>query len=140
MLVIRAGIHKMLVRIANMEVPDKTTSLEAVLIWVCTVCLSLFGRQVNRAGIHKMLVRIANREDPDKTTSLEAVLIWVCTVCLSLFGRQVNRAGIHKMLVRIANRENSDKTTSFRSSSDLGLHCLSISLWEAISCIYHLKG
>ena len=31
----RAGIHKMLVRIAN-----------RILIWICTVCLVLFGRQL----------------------------------------------------------------------------------------------
>ena len=43
MLVFMAGIHKMLVRIAN------------------------------RAGIHKMVVRISNREDPDQTASLEAI-------------------------------------------------------------------
>ena len=30
MLVIRAGIHKMLLRVANMEDPDQTASLEAV--------------------------------------------------------------------------------------------------------------
>ena len=36
MLVSRAGIHKMLVRIANRE----------DLIWVCPVCLGVFNRQV----------------------------------------------------------------------------------------------
>ena len=39
MLVIKAGIHKMLVRIANREDPDQT-------IWVCTLCLGLFARQL----------------------------------------------------------------------------------------------
>ena len=34
-----AGIHKMLVRITNMEDPDQTASSAVVLIWVCTVCL-----------------------------------------------------------------------------------------------------
>ena len=33
----------MLVRIANWEDPDQTRSS---LIWVCTVCLALFGRQL----------------------------------------------------------------------------------------------
>ena len=37
MLAFRAGIHKKLVRIANREDTDQT------LIWVCAVCLSLFG-------------------------------------------------------------------------------------------------
>ena len=35
----------MLVRIANREDPDQTASLED-LIWDCTVCLGLFGRQL----------------------------------------------------------------------------------------------
>ena len=35
-LIIRTEIHKMFVRIANREDPDES------LIWVCTVCLSLF--------------------------------------------------------------------------------------------------
>ena len=38
MLVVRAGIHKMLVRIANRQYPDLTS-----LIWVCAVLLGLFG-------------------------------------------------------------------------------------------------
>ena len=56
MFVIKAGIHKMLVRIANREDPDQTASR---LIWVCTVCL-----------------RIPNRDDPDGTVSLEVVSIF----------------------------------------------------------------
>ena len=36
MLNVRAGIHKMLVTIAN----------RSSLIWVCTICLGLFGRQI----------------------------------------------------------------------------------------------
>ena len=40
MLILRAGIHKMLIRIASKEDPDQS------LIWVCTVCLGLFGRQL----------------------------------------------------------------------------------------------
>ena len=39
MLVNRAGIHKMLDRIANREDPDQTASSEGSLIWVCPVCL-----------------------------------------------------------------------------------------------------
>ena len=39
MLVIRAGIHKMLVRIANREDPDQT------LIWVWAVGIGIFSRQ-----------------------------------------------------------------------------------------------
>ena len=46
----RAGIYKILVRLANREDPDQTASLEAAdcflrssLIWVCLVCLCLFG-------------------------------------------------------------------------------------------------
>ena len=39
MLVIRAGIHKMLVRIANGEDPDQTASSD------CSVCLGHFSRQ-----------------------------------------------------------------------------------------------
>ena len=38
------GIHKTLFRIANREDPDQAAALEAVsVIWVCTVCLGLFG-------------------------------------------------------------------------------------------------
>ena len=37
-LVIRAGIHKMHIRIANRKDPDQTASM----IWVCAVCLDLF--------------------------------------------------------------------------------------------------
>ena len=36
----------MLVRIANREDLDQTTSLEALLIWVCTVCLGVFNMQL----------------------------------------------------------------------------------------------
>ena len=46
MMVFRTGIHKMLVRKANREDPDQTTFEDASLIWVCVVCLGLFGRQV----------------------------------------------------------------------------------------------
>ena len=42
-LVIRAGIHKMLNKTANREDSNQTASSE---IWVCTVCLGLFGRQL----------------------------------------------------------------------------------------------
>ena len=38
MLVFRAGIHKMLVRIANREDPDQTASLDAA--WSGSLCLS----------------------------------------------------------------------------------------------------
>ena len=40
-LIIRAGTHRMLVRIANRVDPYQTASL---LIWVCAVCLGFFGR------------------------------------------------------------------------------------------------
>ena len=39
-LVFSAGIHKMLIRIANREDSEQTL----LLIWVCAVCLDLFGR------------------------------------------------------------------------------------------------
>ena len=38
--VIRAEIHKMLVRIANKDTDQNS------LIWVCIVCLGRFGRQL----------------------------------------------------------------------------------------------
>ena len=41
MLVMKAGMHTMLVRIANREDPDRSS-----LIWVCTVCLGSFGRKL----------------------------------------------------------------------------------------------
>ena len=41
MLIILIGIHKTFVRIANKEVLDQTS-----LIWVGTVCLGIFGRQL----------------------------------------------------------------------------------------------
>ena len=41
MLVFRAGIQIMLVRIADREDPDQTASG-----WVCFVCLGRFGRQL----------------------------------------------------------------------------------------------
>ena len=44
MLVIKVGIHKMLVRIANREDPGQTASSN--LIRVCTVCLGTFSRQL----------------------------------------------------------------------------------------------
>ena len=50
-LIIRAGIHNMLVRIANKEDPDQTASE----VEFSDNTLSI------RDGIHKMLVRIANR-------------------------------------------------------------------------------
>ena len=47
MLVIMAGNHKMLVRIANSEDTDQAASEEgSSLIWDCTVCLSILGRQL----------------------------------------------------------------------------------------------
>ena len=36
----------MLVRIVNREDPDQTASERSSLIFVCTVCLGLFGRQL----------------------------------------------------------------------------------------------
>ena len=39
---------------------------------------------------------------------------------------------IHKMLIRIANREDPDQTAS-SEQSDLGLHRLSRSVWQATS-------
>ena len=45
MLAVRAGFHKRLVQIANSEDPDQIASSESVLIWVCPVCLDLFGWQ-----------------------------------------------------------------------------------------------
>ena len=47
--VFRGGIHKMLIRIVNEGDPDQTASLQlfrSSLIWVCTVCLGLFDRQL----------------------------------------------------------------------------------------------
>ena len=41
--IVRAGIHKMLVRIAKREDPEQTRSS---LIWVRTVCLGLFDMQL----------------------------------------------------------------------------------------------
>ena len=48
MSVIKAGIHKMNVRIANREDPDKS------LILVCTVCLGLFERQLVLSHIYSL--------------------------------------------------------------------------------------
>ena len=45
MLVFKAGIYKIRVKIANREDPDQTALLESSLILICTVCLGLFGRQ-----------------------------------------------------------------------------------------------
>ena len=42
MWVIKAGFHKMLVRIVNRKGPNQNASEEAV-IWVCTVCLGIFA-------------------------------------------------------------------------------------------------
>ena len=49
MVKIRAGIHKMLVRIANREDPDQT------LIWVCTVSLGISGMQLVFAILEHLL-------------------------------------------------------------------------------------
>ena len=71
MLVIRAEIHKMLVRTANREEdPDQTASSE---LGLCCLFLFLNKMLVIMARIHKILVRTANRENPDQTASLEAV-------------------------------------------------------------------
>ena len=45
MLVFKAGILQILVRIANREDLDQIVSSEAVLIWVCTVTLGTLRRQ-----------------------------------------------------------------------------------------------
>ena len=46
----------------------------------------------------------------------------------------VIRSETHNILVRIANREDPDRTASEDSlKSDLGLHCLSRSFWQATS-------
>ena len=57
-LVIRVEIHKMIARI---YVANRSS-----LIWVCTVCLGLFGRQ------------LANKEDPDQKRSV------LCLSCVSV--------------------------------------------------------
>ena len=67
MLVARDIIHKMLVRVANREDPDQTS-----LIWVCTVCLGLFGRQLKFKILehlpyepaHEILILIAYAQKP----------------------------------------------------------------------------
>ena len=41
MLILRAGIHKILIRIANRE-----GFFRSSLIWVCAVCLGLFSKQL----------------------------------------------------------------------------------------------
>ena len=46
MLVIMAGIHKMLVRIANRENPDQAASPEAAFIWVFAVYLFATGSYI----------------------------------------------------------------------------------------------
>ena len=43
-------------------------------------------------------------------------------------------AGIHKILVRMANREDPD----LKKQSDLDLHCLSRSFWQATS-VQHFR-
>ena len=43
--VINAGIHKMLVSIANREDPGSDCFFRSSLIWVFSVCLGLFGTQ-----------------------------------------------------------------------------------------------
>ena len=48
MLAIRAGIHKMLVRIANREDPDQTASEEAV----CSICQCPFLQLVFKIFQH----------------------------------------------------------------------------------------
>ena len=52
-LVFRAEMNKMLVRIANREYSDQTASLSS-LMWVCTVCQDLSGRQL----VFEVLVNI----------------------------------------------------------------------------------
>ena len=50
MLVIRTGIHKMLVRRAYREDPDQTASA-----WVCAACHGLFGRQLESQILEYLL-------------------------------------------------------------------------------------
>ena len=71
-MLLRAGTHKLLIRMANS------------LIGVCTVCLGCLGRQ--------LVFEIANWGDADQTASdcfFRSSLIWVSTVCLGCFGRQL---------------------------------------------------
>ena len=53
----------------------------------------------------------------------------------SLFSKKMLdiRAGIHKLFVRNANREYHDQTAS--KQSDLDLHCLLRTFWQATSFI-----
>ena len=62
MLVIKAGIHKMLVRIANREDPDQTASseLSSSLIWACTVCLGLFFKATSVRNLRTFSVFAAD--------------------------------------------------------------------------------
>ena len=46
MLVVRAGIHKMLVRTSKQGRPWSDCFFRSSLIWVCTDCLGIFGRQL----------------------------------------------------------------------------------------------
>ena len=83
MLVIRAVIDKMLVRIANMVDLKKQSDLDLCYlagnygkcskIWNAFHFLVSKKKCITRAGIHKVIVRIANREDPAQTASSEAV-------------------------------------------------------------------
>ena len=53
MLVFRAGIRKILARIANREDPDQYASLSSV-IWVCTVCVGLFQQATNVQSVNRL--------------------------------------------------------------------------------------
>ena len=65
MLVIRAGNHKNLVRIANREYPNYTASSDLIL--VCAVRLGLFGRQLVFEILgHLPYSSFANNLEPDQ--------------------------------------------------------------------------
>ena len=53
MMVIRAGIHKMLVRKANRETHQTASEeAESSLMWLCPVCLGFFARNFRTFNYH----------------------------------------------------------------------------------------
>ena len=76
LLVIRAGIHEMLVSLANSEDPDQTASEEEV--WRGLHCLPILHPEFypvclqHSRHMHVPSIRVANSVDPDQMVSSEA--------------------------------------------------------------------
>ena len=134
MLFIRAGIHKMLVKIANREDPDS----DCCLIWVCPVCLGLFGRQlVSEILEHLPLMYYSNAHAFVMQHLIGYKHKKFVTVCPAIYCRKlfevINYVTFFWMTCSFKWLTTVQFETNCRSALEWGYPYSKISIWGGIS-------